>query len=337
VADKKKPTSNTPKAKKASARGLGRGLSALMADVSVPQEPDISIETKSDQTAFVTPETSAPALAEPDMKQVQFIAISRLERNPDQPRKMFNEADMAELTTSISQKGVLQPILVRPIPPSARSKSDNAKADYQIVAGERRWQASLKAGLDAMPVLIRELSDQEVLEIGVVENVQRADLNPMEEARAYRALMDDFGRTQQDVSEAIGKSRSHIANLLRMLDMPLQIQRWLELGKLSLGHAKAIMPMPDPIETAEMIIAQGMSVRAAEAYVKRYKDGSAIDVSDSYRAAEDKDPNIANLEQQLTDLLGLKVSLKHKGPGGELKIKYRHGDQLEDVMRRLRR
>ena len=336
MADKKKPTSNTPKAKKASARGLGRGLSALMADVSVPQEPDISIETKSDQTAFVTPETSAPALAEPDMKQVQFIAISRLERNPDQPRKMFNEADMAELTTSISQKGVLQPILVRPIPPSARSKSDNAKADYQIVAGERRWQASLKAGLDAMPVLIRELSDQEVLEIGVVENVQRADLNPMEEARAYRALMDDFGRTQQDVSEAIGKSRSHIANLLRMLDMPLQIQRWLELGKLSLGHAKAIMPMPDPIETAEMIIAQGMSVRAAEAYVKRYKDGSAIDVSDSYRAAEDKDPNIANLEQQLTDLLGLKVSLKHKGPGGELKIKYRHGDQLEDVMRRLR-
>ena len=336
MADNKKPTSNTPKAKKASARGLGRGLSALMADVSVPQEPDISIETKSDQTAFVTPETSAPALAEPDMKQVQFIAISRLERNPDQPRKMFNEADMAELTTSISQKGVLQPILVRPIPPSARSKSDNAKADYQIVAGERRWQASLKAGLDAMPVLIRELSDQEVLEIGVVENVQRADLNPMEEARAYRALMDDFGRTQQDVSEAIGKSRSHIANLLRMLDMPLQIQRWLELGKLSLGHAKAIMPMPDPIETAEMIIAQGMSVRAAEAYVKRYKDGSAIDVSDSYRAAEDKDPNIANLEQQLTDLLGLKVSLKHKGPGGELKIKYRHGDQLEDVMRRLR-
>ena len=336
MADNKKPTSNTPKAKKASARGLGRGLSALMADVSVPQEPDISIETKSDQTAFVTPESSAPALAEPDMKQVQFIAISRLERNPDQPRKMFNEADMAELTTSISQKGVLQPILVRPIPPSARSKSDNAKADYQIVAGERRWQASLKAGLDAMPVLIRELSDQEVLEIGVVENVQRADLNPMEEARAYRALMDDFGRTQQDVSEAIGKSRSHIANLLRMLDMPLQIQRWLELGKLSLGHAKAIMPMPDPIETAEMIIAQGMSVRAAEAYVKRYKDGSAIDVSDSYRAAEDKDPNIANLEQQLTDLLGLKVSLKHKGPGGELKIKYRHGDQLEDVMRRLR-
>lgn len=349
MADKKKPApkksvkkKTTPK--KASARGLGRGLSALMADVSVPQEsgnapdnaPNISIETKSVQTPFATPESPAPNTPEPSSKQVQFIAISRLERNPDQPRKMFNEADMAELTTSISQKGVLQPILVRPIPPSARSKSENSKADYQIVAGERRWQASLKAGLDAMPVLIRELSDQEVLEIGVVENVQRADLNPMEEARAYRALMDDFGRTQQDVSEAIGKSRSHIANLLRMLDMPLQIQRWLELGKLSLGHAKAIMPMPNPIETAEMIIDQGLSVRAAEQYVKRYKDGSPIDVTDNYRAEDDKDPNIAKLEQQLTDVLGLKVSLKHKGPGGELKIKYRHGDQLEEVMRRLR-
>jgi len=330
--NKPKTSAKQPVKKKASARGLGRGLSALMSDISVPQ----NVEPQPADTAPVkvkaTPTTEAP---KPSSKQVQFIAISRLERNPDQPRKMFNEADMAELTNSIRQKGVLQPILVRPIPHSARSKQENAKADYQIVAGERRWQASLKAELDAMPVLIRELSDQEVLEIGVVENVQRADLNPIEEARAYRALMDDFGRTQQDVSEAIGKSRSHIANLLRMLDMPLQIQRWLELGKLSLGHAKAIMPMPNPIETAEMIMAEGLSVRAAEAYVKRYKDGSPINVTDSYRKNE-KDPNIAKLERQLTDLLGLKVALKHKGPGGELKIKYRHGDQLEDVMRRLR-
>ncbi|MEP3655918.1 MAG: ParB/RepB/Spo0J family partition protein [Litorimonas sp.] len=339
MSDKKK-TAKKPAKKKASDRGLGRGLSALMSDISVPLETETKMEAKAAEPAPAKP-APAPKMPvtdnpDPSSKQVQFIAISRLERNPDQPRKMFNEADMAELTNSISRKGVLQPILVRPIPPSARSKSENSKADYQIVAGERRWQASLKAGLDAMPVLIRELTDQEVLEIGVVENVQRADLNPMEEARAYRALMDDFGRTQQDVSDAIGKSRSHIANLLRMLDMPLQIQRWLELGKLSLGHAKAIMPMPDPIETAEMIMDQGLSVRATEAYVKRYKDGSVIDTNNSYRAASEKDPNIAKVEQQLTDLLGLKVSLKHKGPGGELKIKYRHGDQLEDVMRRLR-
>jgi len=342
--DKKTP--KKPTEKKASARGLGRGLSALMSDISVPSKPPAQ-DAPDPHTKAETPPHQAPAQAlaktasdgpsESSTKQVQFIAISRLDRNPDQPRKIFKDADLAELTNSIAQKGVLQPILVRPIPASARSKSENSKVDYQIVAGDRRWQASLKAGLDAMPVLIRELSDQEVLEIGVVENVQRADLNPMEEARAYRALMDDFGRTQQDVSDAIGKSRSHIANLLRMLDMPLQIQRWLELGKLSLGHAKAIMPMPNPIETAEMIIDQGMSVRATEAYVKRYKDGSLLDVTaDSYRTVDEKDPNIANLERQLTDLLGLKVSLKHKGPGGELKIKYRHGDQLEEVMRRLR-
>ena len=336
---------NKPVKKQAKARGLGRGLSALMADVSVPTEPEIETKSAPAPAPAPSPESSQskdsspaqspaldPALA---AKQIQFISISRLDRNPDQPRKRFNEKDLEELTTSIAQKGVLQPILVRPIPPSQRSKSENAKADYQIVAGERRWQASLKAGLDAMPVLIRDLSDQEVLEIGVVENVQRADLNPMEEARAYRALMTDFGRTQQDVSEAIGKSRSHIANLLRMLDLPLQIQRWLELSKLSLGHAKAIMTMPDPIETAEMILREGLSVRATEAYVKRYKEGTPLNPTESYRE-NDKDPNIANLEKQLTDLLGLKVSLKHKGPGGELKIKYRHGDQLEEVMRRLR-
>ena len=335
MADAKK-SAKKPTKKKASARGLGRGLSALMADVSVPVEADMKSAPKADKAPSPAPKTNNEIAPDPSSKNVQFISISRLERNPDQPRKMFNEADMLELTNSIRQKGVLQPILVRPIPQSARSKTSNSKADYQIVAGERRWQASLKAGLDSMPVLIRELSDQEVLEIGVVENVQRADLNPMEEARAYRALMDDFGRTQSDVSDAIGKSRSHIANLLRMLDMPLQIQRWLELGRLSLGHAKAIISMPDPIETAEMIMDQGLSVRATENYVKRYKDGSPIVTGGTGRAPEQADPNITNLEQQLTDLLGLKVKLNHKGPGGELKIKYRHGDQLEDVMRRLR-
>ena len=337
-----------PAKKKASARGLGRGLSALMADVSVPVEP--KPETPSAPAAAPevksaadtpAPETSAPQPLSANSKQVQFISISRLERNPDQPRKRFKEEDLVELTHSIREKGVLQPILVRPIPPSARSKSENAKADYQIVAGERRWQASLRAGLDAMPVLIRELSDQEVLEIGVVENVQRANLNPMEEARAYHALMTEFGRTQADVSDAIGKSRSHIANLLRMLDMPLQVQRWLELGKLSLGHAKAIISMPDPIEIAEMIMADGLSVRATENYVKRYKDGKKQYMGGTYKGdldnGPDIDPNIAALERQLTDALGLKVKLNHKGPGGALSIKYTHGDQLEEVLRRLQR
>ena len=342
MSDTDKPAKEQKTPKKASARGLGRGLSALMADVSIPTaaEPATELETKSVTPApksapQASPETLATDAPNPSSKNVQFIAISRLDRNPDQPRKIFKEADMAELTNSIREKGVLQPILVRPIPPSQRSKSEG-KADFQIVAGERRWQASLKAGLDSMPVLIRELSDQEVLEIGVVENVQRADLNPMEEARAYRALMDDFGRTQSDVSEAIGKSRSHIANLLRMLDMPLQIQRWLELGKLSLGHAKAIISMPDPIETAEMIMAEGLSVRATENYVKRYKDGSPHILGGSLRVPEEKDPNIKALERKLMDALGLKVDLSHKGPGGALKIKYKTGKQLDELVKRLR-
>jgi len=337
MSDENKPKKTK---KKASARGLGRGLSALMADVSAPAASKTAHEivqapAKASvmETKSVSADPAQEAALNPNSKNVQFISISRLERNPDQPRKIFNEADLAELTHSIREKGVLQPILVRPIPPSQRSKG---KPDYQIVAGERRWQASLKAGLDAMPVLIRDLTDQEVLEIGVVENVQRADLNPMEEARAYRALMDDFGRTQSDVSEAIGKSRSHIANLLRMLDMPLQIQRWLELGKLSLGHAKAIISMPDPIETAEMIMDQGLSVRATENYVKRYKDGAPHILGGALRTPEAKDPNIKALEQRLTDILGLKVDLRHKGPGGALKIKYKTGAQLDEVVKRLR-
>lgn len=328
---------NTPKTpakkapKKASARGLGRGLSALMADVSIPKE-DVAPTPPSTSTASDTALTQGPT---PSSRNVQFIAISRLDRNPDQPRKIFKPADMEELTESIRQKGVLQPILVRPIPDSKRSKDGDTGADFQIVAGERRWQASLKAGLDAMPVLIRELSDQEVLEIGVVENVQRADLNPIEEARAYRALMDDFGRTQVEVSEAIGKARSHIANLLRLLDLPFQVMRWVELGKLTPGHAKAIMTMPDPTETADMILREGLSVRATENYVKRYKEGAPI-IANLRMPPEDKDPNITALERQMMDVLGLKVVLNHKSPGGELKIKYKTGAQLEEVMRLLK-
>ena len=167
MSDKKKPAQKKPVKKKASARGLGRGLSALMADVSVPSAAEL--EAPAPQKVQSTASAPAAETLAPSSKQIQFISISRLDRNPDQPRKTFNEADLAELTLSIAEKGVLQPILVRPIPPSKRSNTENSKADYQIVAGERRWQASLRAGLDAMPVLIRDLSDQEVLEIGVVE------------------------------------------------------------------------------------------------------------------------------------------------------------------------
>ena len=192
---------NKPTRKKPD-RGLGRGLSALMQDVSISEPTPVTDRPQTD---------SKEAKVE---RGVSTLAMDRLERNPDQPRRYFDPEKLSELTQSIKDKGVLQPILVRPIP----ERNTGSKVHYQIVAGERRYQAALKAGLSAIPVLIRELSDQDVLEIGVVENVQRADLNPIEEAQAYKALMDQFSRTQEEIAGAIGKSRPHIANMLRLLN-----------------------------------------------------------------------------------------------------------------------
>lgn len=314
--------------KKASARGLGRGLSALMADISTPEAGETTSETAASPKAVDKNQDASDG----PLRNVQFISIARLTRNPDQPRKYFDKNQLQELTDSIRLKGVLQPILVRPLPDSQRSQTAG-EADFQIVAGERRWQASLNAGLDSMPVLIRDLSDREVLEIGVVENVQRANLTPMEEARAYSALMNEFGRTQADVAEAVGKSRPHISNLLKFLDLPIQTQRYLELGRLSTGHGKALANVPDPDALAEYIIQEGLSVRATEQLAKEMREGIA------FKAAKPKtykDPDIIKLEAELTDALGLAVDLRHKGPSGELRIKYKTAAQLEDLLRRLR-
>jgi len=315
VSESKKPVTK----KKPAARGLGRGLSALMADVAPVESAPKKTTPKPPKAA-----TTSPAGG------VQTVAMDRLTRNPDQPRKIFDKKLLAELTESIRLKGVLQPILVRPIPKG----KGKGKAAYQIVAGERRWQASLKAGLTSMPVLIRELSDQEVLEIGVVENVQRADLNPIEEARAYRALIDDFGRTQEDVAKAVGKSRPHVANMMRLLSLPSQSQSYLEVGKITPGHARAIIAAPDPDELADYIVRENLSVRAAEDWVRRIKnteEGEAAPKAKAY-----KSPDIIRAEQDLTDALGLNVDLRHKGPGGELRIKYKTGKQLEAVLRALK-
>ena len=314
--------------KKTSARGLGRGLSALMADISVPTEDNkpkgAVLETKSAAPVDVT--------AEKETRRIQFISIARLTRNPDQPRKRFDQLELEELTKSIKEKGVLQPILVRPLPDSARSR-EKASVDYQIVAGERRWQASLKAGLDAMPVLIRELTDVEVLEIGVVENVQRSNLSPMEEAQAYKALMEEFGRTQADVADAVGKSRPHVANLMKFLDLPPQVQLWLARGKLSTGHGKALANVPDAESLATRIIEEGLSVRATELIAKDLREGKAPTLP---KAKSYKDPNIIQVESELTDVLGLSVDLRDKGGAGEVRIKYKTAAQLEALMKRLK-
>lgn len=320
--------------KKSKERGLGRGLSALMSDVSVaaiPKEaPDkIVPETSKTPNKNAPKKASSKAEVSSSKSGVTSIAIDQLERNPDQPRKYFDKEKLAELTQSIKDKGVLQPILVRPIP----KKGKATKTHYQIVAGERRWQAALKAKLDAMPVLIRDLSDQDVLEIGVVENVQRADLNPIEEALAYQALSEQFNRTQDDIAQAVGKSRPHVTNMLRLLTLPKRAQTYLAKGKITAGHARAIIAAPDPTELADAIAEKGLSVREAEDWVRRIK---AADGKTAAKIPAQKDADTRKVENDLSDILGLVTDLRHKGPGGELRIKYRTGKQLEELIKRLK-
>jgi len=315
-----KPSKHTPK-KKSSERGLGRGLSALMSDMS-------ALDMSAPVGEAVAPEETRKSDTKPARTDagVNFVNISLIDRNPEQPRKHFDKEKLAELTQSIMDKGVLQPILVRPI-------GSGGKTSYQIVAGERRWQAALKAGLDALPVLIRELSDQDVLEIGVVENVQRANLNPIEEALAYQALKTEFGRTQEDIAKAIGKSRPYIANMMRLLTLPQRAQTYLAEGKIRAGHARAIIAAPDPVELADVIAEKGLSVREAEDWVRRIKQAAGTASKPKARAYKDADTKKA--EQDLMDVLGLGVDLRHKGPSGELRIRYKNSAQLEDLIKRL--
>ena len=314
----------SPEKKKTSARGLGRGLSALMSDVSPVAEEQKPLKSEAKTETNEAPET-------PDLnsRRVQFLSIDKLERNPEQPRRYFDKEKLSELTESIKTKGVLQPILVRPLYKQNDSKEKDSR--FQIVAGERRWQAATAAGLTTMPVLIRDLNDEEVLQIGVIENVQRADLNPIEEARAYDSLITQFYRKQDEVAQAVGKSRSHIANMLRLLKLPRLAQDMLAKGEITTGHARAIISAPDPVALATEIADKNLSVREAEDWVRRIKksEGKAP------KSRHYKDADTQALERKLTDALGLQVDLNHKGPGGSLKITYKSGEQLENFLRKL--
>lgn len=286
-------------------RGLGRGLSALLGEEDV-------------RPAGAAPGSTAPGVS------VREIPIEFLQRNPDQPRWVFPETQLAELAASIRDKGILQPILVRP----------KGEGRYEIVAGERRWRAAQQAGLAAVPVLVRELTDMQVLEIGVIENVQRADLSPIEEATAYRQLMDRFGRTQDSVAEAVGKSRSHVANTLRLLTLPEGVRTHLLEGRISAGHARAIATAPNAEALAEQIVARGLSVREAEALGR----GAPGKPPKSPRAGRrPKDVDTMALENDLADVLGLEVSVDDRGGAGTITIRYETLEQLDDVCRRLTR
>lgn len=283
-------------------RGLGRGLSALLGEAE-------EIEHAADPSAGV-----------------REIPIELVHRNPEQPRQYFSETEIEELTASIRDKGVLQPILVRPSP--------KAPGEYEIVAGERRWRASQKAGLRAIPALVRNVSDEISLEIAIVENVQRADLNAMEEARGYQALMGRLGFTQEETAQRVGKSRSHIANTLRLLQLPESVQQHVVFGRLTAGHARALLSAENPEELAELIIEKGLSVRDAEALAKPSNEGAAKKASGPKRS---KDADTAALESDLEDALGMSVDIADRGGAGEVRIKYASLEQLDELCRRLTR
>lgn len=278
-------------------------------------------------TASAPPPISvAPApVALPPSMVARLIAIDLIQRNPNQPRKRFDEADLAELADSIRARGVLQPILLRPAP--------GAPGRYEIVAGERRWRASQRAGLHEIPAVVQDFDEVEVLEIGIIENVQRADLNPLEEAQGYQQLIERFGRTQQEIAEVVGKSRPHIANMLRLLGLPGEIQDMVRDGRLTAGHARAILAAPNPVDLARTAIAQALNVREVErlaSRAKEEKDGPRV------RLAPEKDADTRALETQIANALGLSVTITHKGEsGGKLEISYRTLEQLDDLCRKL--
>jgi ParB family transcriptional regulator, chromosome partitioning protein len=281
---------------------LGRGLAALIGD-------DV-IEAPVNQTQDLAPAGSIVGL--------RHLPIDMLRANPNNPRRHFSEDDIASLALSLKEKGVLQPIMVRP-----------KGSDYEIVAGERRWRAAQRAGIHQVPVIIRELDDRETLEIAIIENVQRSDLNPLEEARAYKMLMDQYDYTQQQLAESIGKSRSHIANTLRLMQLPQSVLSHIESGQLSAGHARAIVATENPNDLAEQIIKLGLSVRQAEDLTREQSAKSKTS------SKSEKDADTRALENSLSAALGLSVSIDHKGRGGQIAISYKTLEQLELVAHRL--
>jgi len=287
-------------------KSLGRGLAALIGEVG---EEMGTLERKGG---------SAP----------RTVPVEYLRPNPRNPRKVFDDTDLQELTQSIKDRGIIQPIVVRAIPPGSEN--------YEIVAGERRWRAAQKAGLHRVPVVIVTIDDKTSLEYAILENVQRADLNPIEEAEGYSRLMAEFSYTQENLSRVIGKSRSHIANTLRLTELPVQVRKLLIERKLTAGHGRALLSVNDPVQVAKRVVDEGMSVRQVEEIAQADAGGSSKAAAKAAKAAPaEKDPDTRALEKALQDVLGLTVSIDHKGHGGELRIQYKTLEQLDGLCRRL--
>jgi len=279
--------------------GLGRGLSSLLGEVAV----------------------EAPVRGSDKSGSVQMVPVASIEPHPGQPRRIFQEDALVELAASIQARGVIQPIVVRP-----------HGHRFQIVAGERRWRAAQRARLHEIPAIVRSFSDEETLEVALVENIQRQDLNAIEEAQAYRRLVDDYGHTQEELGRIVHKSRSHVANLLRLLDLPPKVQVLVGTGQLTMGHARALITAKDPEALADEIVRRGLSVREAEKLAKSGKPRKERLPPIEYKGSA---ADIAALERQLGDLLGLKVQIRHSAKGGTVSLSYSSLDQLDMICQRL--
>jgi len=288
------------------ASGLGRGLQALLGEQAVPA-------------------VGAPNAEPTRLGGVREIEIGRIRPNPEQPRVQFREEAIDELADSIMERGVLQPILLRP-------HGDG----FEIVAGERRWRAAQRARLHTIPAIVRDIDDSTAAEIALIENVQREDLNAIEEAEGYRQLIDRHGHTQDNIAKLVHKSRSHVANLLRLLALPEFVRQSLLRGDISMGHARAIATAPDPEELTREIVAKGLSVRQAEQRARLEKPGAGHDIARaSARNYKSVDPDVMALERQLGDTLGLKVQIVHNGQRGVVTLHYSSLDQLDMICQRL--
>lgn len=282
---------------------LGRGLASLIGDVG-------------GEAAHVERPSRTP----------RRVPIEFLKANPRNPRRTFSDAELDELSSSIKQHGVIQPIVVRPV--------KGATDRYEIIAGERRWRASQRAGLHDVPIVTVEVTDSAALEIAIIENVQRSDLNAMEEAQGYHALATEYKHSADDIAKLVGKSRSHVANMMRLTKLPDQVQAYIAEGKLSAGHARALINLPDPAAAAKRIVEEGLNVRQTEALA--HEEGVPERKPQKPRGgAAAKDSDTIALEKRVSDVLGLKVSVDHRNPGGTVQIKYKDLDQLDDILRRL--
>ena len=289
-----------------SKKRLGRGLAALIGEIDQP----------------------AGAQSKPAVSADRLVPIEHVSRNPRNPRRSFDPAELEDLSRSIRQHGIVQPVMVR-----------NAGAGrFEIIAGERRWRAAQMAGLVEIPVIVRDVDDKTALEIAIVENVQRADLNALEEAQGYEQLIAQYGYTQNDLGEVIGKSRSHVANSPRLLKLPDEVRAMLVDGTLSAGHARAIVSTSDPVALAKQIAQDGLSVRDAEKLAQKDADMAnrpgGLETKSSSQS-EHKDADTVALERSLSDYLGLKVQLAHKGQGGQMRIEYKSLEQLDELCRLL--